>query len=86
MAQAHITLSDGTDFGAVDVPEWMAPSIPDYFDSIEALRVAAEALGAAEEVRSAAEAGLLAAQQAFATARQNVEAIMGQIMQNIGGN
>lgn len=86
MAEAHITLDDGTDLGVIEVPDWMAPNVPAYLDAVDAFRLAAAALAEATANRDAAEAAFNARTQDFKVAQLSVEAIMEQIMQNIGGS
>lgn len=85
MAIANITLDNGTEINGIDVPEWMAPNVPDYLAAVAALQTAAAAFAVATADRAAADAEYNAKSHDFTLARQNVEAIMEQIMQNIGG-
>jgi hypothetical protein len=86
MAVAHITLEDGTDLGLVEVPDWMAPNVPDYLTAVDAFRLAASELAEATADRAAAEAVFNSKTHNFKVAQDNVEAIMNHIMRNIGGS
>lgn len=86
MAQADITLSDGSKIKGIEVPDWLAPHVTEYLEALSGVKAAAAEMAIAAAAHGAAEQVLLQKQQEYAAAQQALENITASIAQDIEEN